>query len=163
MIICPEELAEIRRHHADKTIVFASGVFDLTHVGHALFLERCRHEGDVLVVMVGDDASVRDYKGEERPFLPERVRLKIVDFLRPVDYCFVGTNPPGRIFEFVERVFRELKPDKYVIQDDASHIAQRRELAESHHVSLVVLPFMAGEFSDISTSRILERIKKITK
>src|SRR3989344_5252429 len=163
MIIHYEDLADIRERHASQTIVFASGVFDLTHIGHALFLERCKKEGDILVVLVGDDTSVRNYKGEERPILRERVRLAMVDFLRPVDYCFIGTNPPGRIFEFVAEVLKRLRPDKYVVQSDAAQIPQRRCIAEAHHTSLVLLPFPEGEFSDISTGKILERARILAK
>ena len=72
-----------------QTVVFANGCFDIVHVGHVRYLEAARQKGDVLVVAINSDASVRDLKGPGRPILGEAVRAKLVAALRAVDYVVI--------------------------------------------------------------------------
>jgi len=74
---------------AGRTITFANGAFDLLHVGHVRYLEGAAQEGDVLVVAVNDDASVRALKGEGRPVLAAESRAELVAALRCVDYVVI--------------------------------------------------------------------------
>lgn len=69
-------------------VVFTNGVFDLVHPGHVALLEAARNEGDVLVVGVNTDASVRRLKGEERPVIPETARARVIAAFEAVD-CVV--------------------------------------------------------------------------
>ena len=69
-----------------KRIVFTNGCFDLLHIGHVRYLEEARGLGDVLVVGVNSDASVRKLKGPQRPILPEAERAEILSGLGCVDY-----------------------------------------------------------------------------
>ena len=71
---------------AGKTIVLANGCFDLLHVGHVRYLEAARKEGDVLVVAINTDESVRRNKGEGRPLVPQDERAEVLAALRCVDY-----------------------------------------------------------------------------
>ena len=74
---------------AGRTIVLANGCFDLIHVGHVRYLEAARREGDVLVVAINSDESVRRNKGEGRPLVPEAERAEVLAALRCVDYVTV--------------------------------------------------------------------------
>jgi rfaE bifunctional protein nucleotidyltransferase chain/domain len=67
-----------------KTVVFTNGCFDLLHPGHVRLLEAARAKGDVLVVAVNSDASVRRLKGPQRPVLPERERAATLASLAAV-------------------------------------------------------------------------------
>jgi rfaE bifunctional protein nucleotidyltransferase chain/domain len=71
---------------AGKTIVLANGCFDLIHVGHVRYLEAAKKEGDVLVVAINTDESVRKNKGEGRPLVPQDERAEVLAALRCVDY-----------------------------------------------------------------------------
>lgn len=84
-------VAIARRNGAQ--VVLASGCFDLLHVGHVRYLEAARRLGDLLVVGVNGDRTVRRLKGEGRPFLPERERAEMVAALRAVDYVTVFHEP----------------------------------------------------------------------
>jgi len=79
-----QELAEHKRR--DESIVFANGCFDTLHVGHIRYLEGARGEGDILIVGINDDSSVRGLKGPGRPVLDENARALLVAALRSVDY-----------------------------------------------------------------------------
>ena len=72
-----------------RTIVLANGCFDLIHVGHVRYLEAAKREGDVLVVAINSDESVRRNKGEGRPLVPETERAEVLAALRCVDYVTV--------------------------------------------------------------------------
>ncbi len=90
-------------------VVFTNGVFDILHVGHVTYLEAARQLGDVLVVGMNDDASVRRLgKGPERPINPEQARAKVLSALRCVDAVVLfGDDTPYALVE-------ALKPDVLV-------------------------------------------------
>ena len=69
-----------------KKIIFANGCFDILHVGHVRYLQEAKTLGDVLVVAVNDDASMRSLKGKGHPFMPEEERMEILAALRCTDY-----------------------------------------------------------------------------
>lgn len=162
-VIQPDELPTIRERHRDQKIVFCSGVFDLTHAGHVLFFEDCKTYGDVLVVCIGNDAFIKGYKGSERPVFNQYVRLKTVVSFKPVDYVFldsmrVGENPLSSL----STSFAALEPNVYVVNDDTFDIPYRWETAAKFGVEFVVLPRSCPpEFEAISTTSIIEKIKKL--
>lgn len=159
-----DDLPRIREVYKDKKIVFCSGSFDLTHAGHVLFFEGCKKLGDILVVMVGGDKTIKHGKGDERPILNEYMRVKIVDSLKPVDYTLIDEIVPlnHHPLQAINIVLEKLHPDLYVINDDAFDIAYRRAIAKEYGVELVILKRTCPEeFGDISATKIIERIKKL--
>lgn len=161
-IIRFRDLPKIRERFRDKTIVVSSGSFDIPHAGHALFLEDCKSQGDIFVVVVGDDASIRDIKGKGRPVVNQHARLKMVDSIKSVDYCFVGSRPKTHPLSFMESVFQALKPDKYVVNNDAFDIPKREKLAEDYGMKLVILKRKCPKsFEGVSTTKIIEKVLKL--
>ena len=156
------DLSRIREEHHNEKIVFCSGGFDLTHAGHALFFEDCKKQGDVLVVMVGSDKAVGRDKGTTRPVLNEHMRSKMVDSLKPVDYVMIDELPPpgSHALHYIDMVFERLKPDVYVVNQDAFDITYRKDLAQRHGVKLVILERICPEeFEAVSTTNIIKKIK----
>ncbi len=82
-----EEVEQLRK--AGKTIVATNGCFDLLHVGHVRNLEATKALGDVLVVGLNSDKSVREGKGDARPIVPEAERAEMLAALSSVDYVFI--------------------------------------------------------------------------
>jgi rfaE bifunctional protein nucleotidyltransferase chain/domain len=95
-----------------KTLVFTNGCFDLLHAGHVRALEAARRLGDILVVGINADESVRRLKGNARPIIPETQRAELVAALKPVDYVvlFPENTPTETI--------RLLRPDVHVKSGD---------------------------------------------
>lgn len=156
-----EELAAIRqRHHRDK-IVLVTGVFDLIHPGHIIFLEAARALGDVLVAGVGCDAQVSRLK-PGRPIWPDGWRAQMVASLRTVEYCFIG--PPETVehpLKIVERGLATFRPDVYAVNDDAFDISYRRGLASRFGAKLTVIPqadYPPG-FTELSTTALLQKLR----
>jgi rfaE bifunctional protein nucleotidyltransferase chain/domain len=104
IVIDPQELARIvgeRQEHGER-IVFTNGVFDILHVGHARYLAEARALGDALLVAVNADSSVRQFKGDKRPIVPEAERMELIDALRVVDYVTLfDTRTPVPLIECV--------------------------------------------------------------
>lgn len=83
-----------------KKVVFTNGCFDLLHVGHLFLLEKAREMGDLLVVGLNSDRSVRQIKGERRPIVSEIDRAKMLCAMRPVDWVIIyDEETPYRIIE----------------------------------------------------------------
>jgi D-beta-D-heptose 7-phosphate kinase/D-beta-D-heptose 1-phosphate adenosyltransferase len=72
-----------------KRIVFTNGCFDLLHFGHAKYLEDAKRKGDILIVGVNSDGSVRRIKGDKRPIIKDRNRLNLVAALESVDFALI--------------------------------------------------------------------------
>ncbi|MEK7507151.1 MAG: adenylyltransferase/cytidyltransferase family protein [Patescibacteria group bacterium] len=162
-VITPADFPEIRKKHKNKIIVYCDGSFDLPHAGHVLHLEDCKRRGDYLVVGVGSDKDHKRYKGNERPILNESVRIKIIDSFKPVNYCFINRLPEtgSNLLPHLDGFLSSLKPDIYAINEDAFDIPYRKKVAKKHGVKLVILKRSSPpEFDNISTSRIIEKIKK---
>ena len=95
-----EELRQIMaaRQAAGQTIVFTNGCFDILHAGHVDLLEEAAREGDILVVALNSDDSVRGLKGPERPVNPQQQRARVLAALAVVDYVVLFDDPdPGRL------------------------------------------------------------------
>ncbi|HLD29936.1 MAG TPA: D-glycero-beta-D-manno-heptose 1-phosphate adenylyltransferase [bacterium] len=110
-----------------KRIVFTNGCFDLIHPGHLNYLEKAKKLGDILIVGLNSDSSVRNLKGSSRPVNNESFRAYVLDRLKPVDYVV----PFGELTPL--KLIRLIKPDFLVKGGDwrISNIAGR-EYVESH-------------------------------
>jgi len=94
-----------RLKKAGKKVVFTNGCFDLLHYGHVKYLQDARRKGDVLVVAVNSDSSVRKIKGKKRPIVNEKDRLGIIAALQSVDYAVLFKEKTPL------KVIKLLKPD----------------------------------------------------
>ena len=139
-----------------KRIVATNGCFDLLHVGHVRYLEAARAQGDVLVVGVNGDQSVRELKGSGRPINNERDRADVLAALESVD--LVTIFPEARATRFIELV----APDVYVKGGDYSSEtldAEERAALQKIASKIDILPFEKG----YSTSGIIEKLRKTIK
>jgi rfaE bifunctional protein nucleotidyltransferase chain/domain len=112
---------------AGKSIVLANGCFDLLHVGHVRYLEAAKREGDVLVVALNSDESVRRNKGAGRPLVPESERVELIAAIRVVDYVTVFGEPTA------DALIRALRPNVHAKgtewrAEDVPEIATVREV-----------------------------------
>ena len=97
----PATLKAIRRRRK-RQIVFTNGVFDILHAGHVEYLSKAKALGDILIVGVNRDSSVRRLKGPSRPLQTEKDRALIVAALKPVDYVILfSADTPERLIEAI--------------------------------------------------------------
>lgn len=137
-----------------KRTVFTNGCFDLIHVGHTRYLEEAKKLGDVLIVAVNSDKSVREIKGKDRPVIPQDERAEVLCALHFVDYVVVFDEPdPFNIISY-------LRPDVLVKGGDWDEDAIiGRDIVESCGGKVVRIPEIKGA----STTDIIERIVEIQK
>nr|WP_308288431.1 D-glycero-beta-D-manno-heptose 1-phosphate adenylyltransferase [Streptomyces lavenduligriseus] len=141
----PLELAARVRARGGK-VVGAGGCFDLLHAGHLSLLDQARRLGDVLIVCINSDASVRRLKGEDRPVVGERERATLLTALDCVDDVIVFAE------DTPEKALAELRPDIWVKGGDyAGRRIVEADLVESWGGKVVTVPFLEGHST---TSRI---------
>jgi rfaE bifunctional protein nucleotidyltransferase chain/domain len=134
-----------------RTMVLTNGCFDLLHPGHVALLEAARAEGDLLVVALNSDHSVRGLKGEGRPLVPEAERAEVLLALEPVDRVVLYSDPTPL------DVVQALRPDVLVKGADwaADAIVGRPEV-EAAGGRVVRVSLLEGR----STSALVDRIRR---
>jgi len=150
-ILSWEELKETVERLREKggKVVFTNGCFDILHAGHVRYLKQARAAGDILVLGLNSDSSVRKIKGEKRPIVPQKERAEVVASLRSVDYVTIfEETTPLNLIEF-------LKPDVLVKGADwrEEDIAGRNSVL-SWGGRIELIPVVEGA----STTKILEKI-----
>lgn len=133
-----------------RRVVFTNGVFDLLHPGHLRYLQSARATGDVLVVAVNSDRSVRAVKGAERPIVPEAERAELLSGLTAVDAVLVFDD------ETPAKVIEALQPDILVKGADwAPDAIVGRETVQARGGMVVRMPVEEG----YSTTGLIARIR----
>ncbi|MCL6494674.1 MAG: D-glycero-beta-D-manno-heptose 1-phosphate adenylyltransferase, partial [Ignavibacterium sp.] len=151
MILSREELKKVRAQlkAENKKVVFTNGCFDLIHSGHVDYLLKSKKLGDVLIVGLNTDESIRRIKGEKRPILKQDERAFIISNLKPVDYVtFFDEDTPAEIIA-------DLIPDILVKGADWSlDKIVGRDVVEANGGEVKTIEFV----SDQSTSKIIQTI-----
>jgi len=134
-----------------KKVVFTNGCFDLIHSGHVDYLVKAKKMGDVLILALNSDSSIKRIKGNARPILEQDQRAFIVSNLKPVDYVtFFDEDTPAEIIE-------DLIPDVLVKGADwAIDKIVGREVVEANGGEVKTIKFVNNQ----STSNIIKIIKE---
>jgi len=154
-IVERERLAEIVQglKAAGKKVVFTNGCFDLLHVGHVRYLREARERGDVLVIGVNSDASVRAIKGPPRPVQPEADRAEILASLECVDYVTIFDE------ETPAELIAAIVPDVLVKGGDwPRDQIVGRDTVEAAGGTVTTIPLVEGR----STSELLKRLDSLS-
>jgi D-glycero-beta-D-manno-heptose 1-phosphate adenylyltransferase len=144
-----DRVQELKRQ--GRIVVFTNGCFDLLHPGHTRYLAEARALGDVLVVAVNSDRTVRELKGPGRPVVPEEERAEVLAALRLVDYVTIFDDLTPR------EVIARMLPNVLVKGADwgPNEIVGREEV-EAAGGQVVSIPLAEG----YSTSAIIKKIKE---
>lgn len=134
-----------------KVVVFTNGCFDILHIGHLRYLEEAKRQGDILLVGVNTDTSVKRLKGETRPINSEYDRAELLCGLAAVDYTvFFEEDTPEVLLE-------ELKPSIHVKGGDyKKEDLPETKIVEKHGGEVRILHFVEGK----STSNIVKKIQE---
>lgn len=147
-----EELAWHRRKNAK--IVFTNGCFDVMHRGHIEFLKFCKLQGDIVVVGLNSDSSVKSIKGPERPINNQYDRAAVLAALGTVDYITLFDEPDPL------KLIKKVRPDVLVKGEDwAQKGVVGREFVESYGGKVVLAPLVEGK----SSTATIEKIKSLEK
>jgi rfaE bifunctional protein nucleotidyltransferase chain/domain len=137
---------------AGKRIITTNGAFDLLHIGHIRNLEMAKSLGDILIVGVNSDKSVRTHKDQFRPIMPEKERAEVIAALDAVDYVFIFStqNPIPWL--------KKIKPHVHAKGADRT-LAEMPEriIVEKYGGTIQFIPYKKGH----STTAIIKKIKSI--
>jgi len=148
-----DELSAIsaQARKAGRVVVFTNGCFDLVHRGHIHLLRQAKALGDILIVGLNSDVSVKTIKGPDRPIMPEADRIELIAALEMVDYVVVYSEPDPY------RIIAAIKPNVLVKGGDWS--ADKiigADVVEQNGGRVAVVPYLP----EFSTTQIIERIRK---
>jgi D-glycero-beta-D-manno-heptose 1-phosphate adenylyltransferase len=150
--ILPRDLLQkelVAQKAAGKQIVFTNGCFDILHAGHVRYLTAARAEGDILVIGLNSDASVRVIKGRKRPLVSETLRAEVLAGLACVDYVTIFDAPDPY------RLIQTLMPDVLVKGSDwAETDIIGSDIVKENGGRVIRMDLLPG----ISTSKIIEKI-----
>ncbi len=143
-----------RFRRSGKTIVFTNGCFDLLHAGHVRYLRQARAEGDLLVVGLNSDRSVRELKGPGRPLVSQEERAELLAALEMVDYVTIFDRTTPR------ELIKKLRPRVLVKGGDW----KREEIAGADEVEelggrVVIVPLVPGRSTSSLLDKIIERAR----
>jgi rfaE bifunctional protein nucleotidyltransferase chain/domain len=142
---------------AGRSVVWTNGCFDLMHAGHVRSLHAAADLGDVLVVGLNSDASVRRLKGPGRPVLPEAERAELLAALECVDHVLVFPDDEP------SNVLRQLRPDVHCKGAEYAPPRGRplpeRAVVESYGGRVAFLPLVEG----LSTTELLRRVRQLSE
>jgi len=137
-----------------RRIVLANGCFDILHVGHVRYLKGAKSEGDLLVVAINSDTSVRNIKGPGRPILNEQVRAQLVAALGVVAYVTIFDEPN------VTALLQSLRPDVHAKGTDYTvETVPERETARQLGTRIAIV----GDAKDHSTRDLLARLRELPR
>ncbi len=151
-----DQLAQqLRLHRAhNHKIVFTNGCFDVLHRGHIEFLNYCKKQGDIVVLALNSDKSVKIIKGPDRPINNQLDRAAVLSALESVDYIVIFDEPDPL------EIIKKVRPDVLVKgQDWAEKGIVGREFVESIGGKIVLAPLVEGK----STTGIIEKLKTLWK
>lgn len=152
-ILSPSDLRQKTREwrEAGKSVVFTNGCFDILHAGHIASLTEAAKQGDVLIVALNSDASVKKLKGESRPVNDENARATVMAALGVVDAVTIFAEPTPR--ELIVSVMPDVlvKGGDYTVEE----IAGAKEVIENGG-KVVINPMVEG----FSTTALIEKMKK---
>lgn len=135
-----------------KKIVFTNGCFDIIHAGHVIYLNKAKKLGDILIVGLNSDSSVKKLKGNNRPVIIEDDRAYIISNLKPVDFVVIfNDNTPYNLIN-------EIKPDYLVKGSDyKNQEVAGSDIVKSYGGQVVFIDYV----NEKSTTNIIDKIIKI--
>jgi len=154
-----DQLKSLREKFRNQKIVFATGCYDILQSGHAVFFNQCKAKGDILVVGVGRDETLRQLKGPGRPVNPENNRVYLVAAMEDVDFAVLNDHEIGDGKIDFEEVMTELRPDIFILNDDDSSVEPKKKLCDSLGIKIeFVSREVPNELMPTSTSNIISKI-----
>lgn len=153
MLVAPEDITALVTilKRGGKRIVFTNGCFDILHAGHVRYLAAAKKLGDILVLGLNTDESVRHLKGPARPVNSEQDRAEVVGALASVDFVVLFGE------QTAEAVLRKVQPDVYAKGADyVERPLPEADIVRSYGGEVAFIPLVEGR----STSNIIKRIEE---
>ena len=169
-ILSLDDLEHIRRENKDKKIVFTVGCYDLIHKGHIFFLNECAKLGDLLIVGLARDSTIKLLKGPGRPLNSELNRLQLVSSLQNVDYTVLHPDmvAENREAEYLstkmdfKEILEKLRPDFFALGYDTVSSEGKRKMCEELGIKVHTITKSVNDDQNkpLSSTSIIQRARK---
>ena len=155
-VMTQDELMPIldRLRKEGKKVVFTNGCFDILHVGHIRYLKEAKGYGDILIVAVNSDLSVKSIKGDKRPIVSQSERAEVVAALEMVDYVTMFDE------DTPYNIIKKLQPDVLIKGGDwAIDKIVGRDIVEARGGKVIAIPVIEGASTTGIVERVLEKYR----
>jgi FAD synthetase len=154
-ILTINQLSKLNKLTHNKKVVLVGGCFDILHIGHITFLEKAKQKGDLLIVLLESDESIRKSKGRSRPINFQNIRAKILSSLESVDYVvllpFIESN------QKYDELVQKLKPDILATTRGDKGMLHKKRQAKKIEAKLITV---TEKIKDQSTTKIARLISQ---
>lgn len=148
-VITAEEFLSLKNKYIDKMVVFTNGCFDILHVGHVRYLKKAAELGDILIVGINSDESVRRLKGEKRPIICQEDRIEMLSSMSFINHIIMfNEDTPYELIKYIQPNIL-VKGSDYDIEDVVG-----KDIVESNGGKVTLIPLVEG----VSTTNIVEKI-----
>ena len=144
-------ISSLREKNANIKIVTTNGAFDIIHIGHVTSFKEAKKLGDILIIGLNSDASIKKYKSPNRPIIPQNERAKMIEALEVVNYIAIFDEA-----EISEPLINLIKPNIHV-KSKSGYKGFEEPILEKYGGKLFLLEDIKG----ISTSKIIKKIKNL--
>ncbi len=154
MIVKNEDIAKFCEilHHSGKTIALTNGTFDIVHAGHVRYLNEAKKLADYLVLGLNSDTSVKRYKSDKRPIVPQAERAEVVDSLKAVDFVVIFNETTA------DDLISKVQPDIYVKGGDYTEATlPETATVKKYGGKIAFIKVVEG----CSTTNIIEKVLKV--
>ncbi len=146
----------INRIKAKKTLTLVTGVFDLLHEEHHLFLSKAKEIGDLLIVGIESDVRVRQMKGQQRPINNQEIRLKNLDKWGIADFIFILPEQFSKPDDH-RQLISKIRPNFMAVSSHTKFMREKEMILSEFTAKLVVVHDFNPEFS---SSKLIQNLKK---
>jgi len=150
-VIRQSRLKTLRKRFRDKKIVLGTGCFDIIHSGHLYFIKEARSKGDILVIGLNSDKSIKEIKGPNRPIISQKERGEIISSFREVDYVFIFDS------KVVNDDLIKLRPDVFVLGAESAELYPE-EVDAARKIGATI--YLINRIPSSSTTSIIKNISK---
>lgn len=150
-VIRQSRLKTLRKRFRDKKIVLGTGCFDIIHSGHLYFIREARSKGDILVIGLNSDKSIKEIKGPNRPIISQKERGEIISSFREVDYVFIFDS------KVVNDDLIKLRPDVFVLGAESAELYPE-EVDAARKIGATI--YLINRIPSSSTTSIIKNISK---
>jgi rfaE bifunctional protein nucleotidyltransferase chain/domain len=150
-VIRQSRLKTLRKRFRDKKIVLGTGCFDIIHSGHLYFIKEARSKGDILVIGLNSDKSIKEIKGPNRPIISQKERGEIISSFREVDYVFIFDS------KVVNDDLIKLRPDVFVLGAESAELYPE-EVDAARKIGATI--YLINRIPSSSTTSIIKNISE---
>jgi len=145
-----EIVENIRKKNPKIKIVTTNGSFDILHAGHIKSLREAKSYGDILIIGLNSDSSIKSYKSKDRPIIPQKERAEMLAALDIADYVVIFNEPDPR------ELLKVIKPNFHV-KSKSGFKGIERDVVEKNNGKIILIEDVPG----ISTTQIVAKIKSL--